>query len=79
MRQEKIEMPTVRDEDSEEKEKSSLALSRVPSAERMRLNSRNNSRVELKASKSTYRILSTTGQQFYRDPTQPILAPIKTF
>ena len=56
-----------------------MALSRVPSAERMRPNSRNNSRVELRASKSTYRILSTTGQQFYREPTQPNLAPLKSF
>jgi hypothetical protein len=44
-----------------------LGLSRVPSAERMRLNSKNNSRVDLRASKSTYRILSTTGQQFFEN------------
>ena len=58
-------------------EKNSLALSRVPSADKMRPNSRKNSRVEIKHSKSTYRIVSNTGQQFFREPTVQSLAPLK--
>jgi len=53
-------------------------LSRIPSAGKMRPSSKNNSRIELRASKSTYKILSTTGQQFFREPpTLQTLAPIK--
>lgn len=54
-------------EDSSERE-SVVALSRVPSADKMRPGSRKNSRVDLRISKSSYRILSTTGQQFFREP-----------
>lgn len=73
-----MEAPIIRDEEERDREQTStLAISRVPSAERMRVNSRNNSRVELRQSKSTYRILSTTGQQFFREPTAQTLAPIK--
>jgi hypothetical protein len=73
-----MEAPIIRDEEERDREQiSTLAISRVPSAERMRVNSRNNSRVELRQSKSTYRILSTTGQQFFREPTTQTLAPIK--
>ena len=52
-------------------------MSRVPSAERLRGNSRKHSRIELKNSKSQVRIQAVTQVGFHREPTVQSLAPLK--
>lgn len=55
----------------EHRRTNNITLSRAPSAERLQRNrvdtNISNSRVDLKTSKSTYRIMSTTMQQFNRN------------
>lgn len=43
----------------------------------MRPTSRRNSKVELRASKSTYRIVSTTGQHFFKETNTQSVAQFK--
>lgn len=56
----------------------SLAISRVPSADKMRPSSRKNSKVDLRVSKSTYKILpSSTAQHFFKDQNTQSVAQFK--
>jgi hypothetical protein len=71
-------MEQAREEESQEKEQSSLVASRAPSADRIRPISRQNSKVDLKHSKSTFRIVSNTGQQFFRETNTQSFAQLKT-
>lgn len=75
---EKIEPQALREEESPEKEMTSLAISRVPSADKMRPSSRKMSKVDLRVSKSTYRILpSSTVQNFFKDPNAQSVTQFK--